>query len=141
MKFWDSSAILPLIVPEARSDSVLSILRKDPAIAVWWVTPVECASALARLTREERLDDAGSAAARKRLEEAAREWTEVPALERVRNQAMRLLRLHTISAADALQLAAAIVLSEHDPSTLPFVTLDQQLARAAELEGFELATF
>jgi predicted nucleic acid-binding protein len=51
---------------------------------------------------------------------------------------MRLLRLHSLRAADALQLAAAIVLSEHDPATLPFVTLDDQLARAAELEGFSL---
>ena len=138
MRFWDSSAILPLIVPEARSESLSSILREDPAIAVWWVTPVECASALARLSREGRLDDAGSVTGRKRLREAAREWTEVPALERVRDQAMRLLRLHSLRAADALQLAAAIVLSEHDPATLPFVTLDDQLARAAELEGFSL---
>ena len=105
---------------------------------MWWATPVECASALARLTREGRLDEVGSGIARRRLSEAAREWTEVPALARVRDQAMRLIRLHALRAADALQLAAAIVLSEHDPSTLPFVTLDQQLARVAELEGFEL---
>ena len=138
MRFWDSSAILPLIIPDTRSESLVATLREDPAIAVWWVTPVECASALARLTREGRLDDVGSGIARRRLGEAAREWTEVPALERVRDQAMRLLRLHPLRAADALQLAAAIVLSEHDPPTLPFVTVDQQLARAAELEGFEL---
>lgn len=138
MRFWDSSAILPLIVPDIKSELLVSTLREDPAIAVWWATPVECASALARLTREGRLDEPGSGIARKRLGEAAREWTEVPALERVRDQAMRLLRLHSLRAADALQLAAAIVLSEHDPATLPFVTLDQQLARAAELEGFAL---
>lgn len=51
---------------------------------------------------------------------------------------MRLLRLHPLRAADALQLAAALVLAEHDPRTLPFVTLDERLALAAEQEGFEL---
>ena len=44
------------------------------------------------------------------LDEAARRWTEVPPIERVRDQASRLLRVHPLRAADALQLAAALVL-------------------------------
>lgn len=139
MRFWDSSAMLPLLVPEARSDRLIELLRDDPATAVWWATPVECASALARLERERRLTEAGWAAAAERLGEAARGWTEVPPIERVRDQAVRLLRLHALRAADALQLAAAIVLADFEPKTLPFVTLDEQQAAAARREGFEVS--
>lgn len=138
MRFWDSSAVLPLLVPDRRSDALADLMRDDPATAVWWATPVECASALARLEREHRLTGTGRALATELLQEAAKAWTEVPPVERVRDQAMRLLRLHALRAADALQLAAAIVLADFDPKTLPFVTLDRQLGAAARREGFEV---
>jgi hypothetical protein len=37
---------------------------------------------------------------------------------------------------DLLHLGAALVAAEDDPRTLPFVTLDEELALAAEREGF-----
>jgi hypothetical protein len=37
---------------------------------------------------------------------------------------------------DALQLAAALVACGDDRRTLPFVTLDRDLANAARAEGF-----
>jgi len=138
MRFWDSSAVLALLVPERRSDALADLLREDPAAAVWWATPVECASALARLERERRLTATGSAMAAELLQEAARGWTEVPPVERVRDQAIRILRLHALRAAEALQLAAAIVLADFEPKALPFVTLDQRLGAAARREGFEV---
>jgi len=138
VRFWDSSAVLPLLVPEARSEGLIELVKDDPATAVWWATPVECASALARLTREGRLKEAGLRVASERLVEAGRGWTEVPPIERVRDQAMRLLRLHALRAADAFQLAAAIVLADYEPKTLPFVSLDPQLGDAARREGFEV---
>ncbi len=138
MKFWDSSAVLPLLVPEERSAALIDLFRDDPAAAVWWATPVECASALARLERERRVTEAGWQAATERLRAAARGWTEVPPIDKVRDQATRLLRLHSLRAADALQLAAALVLADFEPRTLPLVTLDLQLAAAARREGFEV---
>jgi predicted nucleic acid-binding protein len=138
MRFWDSSALLPLLVPEARSEVLVELMREDPAAAVWWSTPVECVAALARLEREGRLSDAGWGVARERLRAVVRGWTEVPPVERVRSQAMRMLRLHPLRAADALQLAAAVVLADFEPGALPFVTLDAQLAAAASREGFEV---
>ena len=138
MRFWDSSAVLPLLVPERRSDELMALLKDDPATAVWWATPVECASALSRLERERRLTESGWGAASERLLEASRGWTEVPPIGRVSEQATRLLRLHALRAADALQLAAAIVLADFQPKTLPFVTLDLPLAGAARREGFEV---
>lgn len=95
---------------------------------------MECASAIARLERERRLTEDGVAAAIARLTEAVKSWTEIPPVGRVRDQAARLL----LRAADALQLAAAVVLADFDLRSLPFVTLDQQLASAAKREGFEV---
>jgi predicted nucleic acid-binding protein len=138
MRFWDSSAILPLLVEDPRTNAIVELMGDDPAAAVWWLTPVECWSALARLEREQRLTEAGVTEAVALLREATRRWTEVPPIERVREQATRLLRLHPLRAADALQLAAAVVLADFEPRTLPFVTLDHRLASAARREGFEV---
>ena len=52
MRFWDSSALVPLCVDEPATDAALALLAEDPEVAVWWATPVECASALARLERD-----------------------------------------------------------------------------------------
>jgi uncharacterized protein len=138
MKFWDTSALLPLIVEEPRTKAMEALLRDDPAAAVWWLTPVECWSALARLEREQRLTEQEVAQSARLLDEAARRWTEVPPIERVRDQASRLLRVHPLRAADAVQLAAALVLSDFEPRTLPLVTLDDRLATAARREGFDV---
>lgn len=138
MQYWDTSALLPLFVREASSDTVAALLDRDPAIVSWWGTSVECASAIARLEREAGIDRAAARALQRRVAEAAREWSEVPAIDDVRTQAVRLLQMHPLPAADALQLAAAIVASDFAPSTLPFVTLDLRLADAAAREGFPL---
>ena len=138
MRFWDTSALLPLLVQETRTDAMIALMDNDPAVAVWWLTPVECWSALARLQREQRLTEDQVAAAAALLDEAAQRWTEVPPIERVRDQASRLLRLHPLRAAEALQLAGALVLSDFEPRTLPFVTLDDRLASAARREGFNV---
>lgn len=44
--------------------------------------------------------------------------------------------VHPLRAADSLQLAAAIVVADGAPRALPFVTLDDRLALAADKEGF-----
>ena len=136
MRFWDSSAILPLLVDEDATVAITWEHRRDPAILVWWATPVECTSALARREREGSLASASLSEALDRLAELERAWAEVHPVERVRAQAMRLLRVHALASADALQLAAALVAAEDQPRTLPLVTLDERLALAAEREGF-----
>lgn len=40
------------------------------------------------------------------------------------------------NAADALQLAAAILFADSEVRNLPFLTMDQNLANCAEKEGF-----
>jgi uncharacterized protein len=136
VRFWDSSAIVPLVVAQPSSAAVDAELDSDPSLIAWWATNVECVSAIARLEREGRLDATGASAALVALAELTASWREVEPSGRVRQMASRLLRVHVLRASDALQLAAAIVAADGDPHTLPFVTLDDRLALAADKEGF-----
>jgi predicted nucleic acid-binding protein len=140
MRFWDASAVVPLIVDQAATASIRAAAATDPAAIVWWGTRVECLSALARLEREERIDAAGMAASVGRLAEASDSWHEVQPGARLRQVAERLIRVHPLRAADALQLAAAVMAAADDPGSLPIVTLDERLAEAARREGFPVVT-
>lgn len=138
MRFWDTSAIVPLLVGEPSTRAVIVEAERDREIIVWWATQVECMSAITRMEREERLDVPGTANAIERLDELVRAWQEVQPVDRIRQTATRLLRVHGLRAADALQLGAAIAAAEDQPSSLNLVTLDDRLARAAEREGFKV---
>ncbi|HSM92131.1 MAG TPA: PIN domain-containing protein [Anaeromyxobacteraceae bacterium] len=138
MRFWDASAVVPLLADEPASEPMREHIEEDAGVLVWWATPVECASALARRLRERRLDRREAARGEERLRHLARDWTEVAPSEAVRIEARRLLRVHTLRAADALQLAAAIIAAEQEPASLDLVTLDDRLAEAAEREGFRV---
>jgi uncharacterized protein len=136
LKFWDSSAVVPLMVGEATTDAMRAIADEDPSMLVWWATPVECVSALARLERDGDLTGAAVAVAIERLDTLAEGWNEVQPVEAVRRAARRLLRVHPLRAADALQLAAAVVAAEGNAASLELVTLDDRLVEAARREGF-----
>lgn len=138
MRFWDSSAVVPLLVAEPASASAIREHAADPEIIAWWGCEVECVSALARLEREGNFAPGSIAEALRRLDAIVLAWREVEPVARVRQVAIRVLRVHPLRAADALQLAAAIVASEDQPATLPLVTLDDRLAEAAEREGFPI---
>ncbi|MDH4154696.1 MAG: hypothetical protein OEV01_12990 [Nitrospira sp.] len=136
MKFWDASAVIPLCLIERQSKVLKKLIGEDEAIVAWWGTPVECFSALARLRREEALTEIEEEQARLLLRTLQRVWTEVEPTNVVREQAGRVVRLHPLRAADALQLAAALVWCQGDPSQHGFVCLDLRLRDAARREGF-----
>jgi predicted nucleic acid-binding protein len=138
VKFWDSSALVPLCVDERATAALRRLAQEDPAICAWWGSAVECASAIARLERDELLDAAGADAAFRRLDDLQQSWIEVEPVTEVRDVARRLLRVHHLRAADALQIAAAHLAAERRPATLDVVTLDDRLAAAAAKEGFRL---
>ena len=138
MRFWDSSAIVPLLVKEKWTREVTSLMREDPAPLVWWGTAVQCASALSRLERMEALDADEVTDAFARLQTLIASWNEVEPAVMVREAAQRFLRVHDLRAGDSLQLAAALVAAENRPPSLEFVTLDDRLAAAAAREGFRV---
>jgi uncharacterized protein len=136
MRFWDASAIVPLLVDEPQRHDMEDLLERDPVMLVWWGTPVECVSALARRERDGSLNLAAMRTAVERLRALSAQWHEVLPSQAVRNIAERVLRVHPLRAADSLQLAAALVAAELDPAQLDLVSLDQRLLEAAEREGF-----
>ena len=107
MKFWDTSAIVPLCVREPRSPAVRSILAKDKAIVVWWATRIDLISALMRRSRQGGISRTGEKQARRLLEMLAKTWVEVQPAHSLRSTAERLLAVHSLRAADGFQLAAA----------------------------------
>lgn len=135
MIFWDSSALIALLVTESESSVRQSQLEADSMAAVWWATPVECESALQRRMREGALTPADVRLARDRLNELSVAWHEVNPLPVVRKLALRLLRTHPLRAADALQLAAALALDQAAGSGVRFACADTRLCLAAEAEG------
>jgi len=138
MRFWDASAIVPLVLAEPTTKAVQAVAAKDPVMLVWWATEVECASALTRLEREGALDEPAMTQAMARLAQLASGWHEVDPSDSLREAAVRFLRVHPLRAADALQLAAAYIAAERRPSSLQVVTLDDRLAIAARKEGFTM---
>lgn len=135
MRFWDSSALVPLAIRESRSDRLRELLDEDPEMAVWWASPVECWSALARQRREGAMETGGERQTRDRLDDLAVAWTEILPSDELRRLAGALHLRHPLRAADSLQLAAAIT-AAGVPPRIAIVTLDDRLAEAAAREGF-----
>ena len=136
MKFWDASAIVPLLVAEKSTRRLQALAAKDAAMLVWWGSAVECISALARLERNSALNARAMTLALQRLRQLTAGWHEVDPSDEIRETAARFLRVYPLRAADALQLAAAFAAAERRPASLEIVTLDDRLANAARKEGF-----
>ncbi len=138
MRFWDSSAIIPLLVQEETSEQMRRLVLEDEDMLVWWGTPVECTAAISRRERDGDLDPQTTSIALERLRMLTPGWSEIQPSERLRTLAQRSLRVHTLRAADSLQLAAALIGAGDDPGSLDMVCLDQRLALAAQREGFRV---
>jgi uncharacterized protein len=139
MKFWDSSAIIPLCIEEPQTRTVQDIAKKDGALVVWWGTLVECYSAFSRLRRDGALTAKEDAQVRALLASLDDRWTEIEPSDDIRDiTTLRLLQNYPLRAADALQLAAAVVWAEKLPRGHQVVCLDGKLRDALSREGFEV---
>jgi predicted nucleic acid-binding protein len=138
LRYWDTSALVTLVVRDQATPAMERLLANDPDIVTWWGTRVECASSLARLEREGHLSAPDATAAGKVLAEFRDAWRDVVPSDVVRESAERMVRTHPLRAADAFQLAAALVAGEFRPANLAFVSLDRRLSTAARREGFAI---
>ena len=141
MRFWDASAIVPLVVREATTEIVQGWLREDPDIALWGLTWVEIASAVERRVREGQIPSSARQSILRRVARIAGDAHEISDLAAVRTRALPLLARHPLRAADATQLGAALVIADPDPSSLTMVVLDPRMAHAAEREGLRVLTW
>ena len=140
MNFWDTSALGALSVDEPRRQTALRVLEADERIVVWWGTAIEYVAAISRRERDGSLKPDEVTEHLGRLTALSQVWYEVQPSRRLKVVAQRLLRVHPLRAADSLQLAAALVAAEDDPSSLGFVCFDARLNQAASREGFAILT-
>lgn len=138
MRFWDTSAVIPLCVLEPATPRARHIAEADPSLVVWWATRTECVSAVARRHRDGHLNVSAEQRARRVLAALAAAWSEVLPSEPLRFRSERLLAVHPLRAADAFQLAAALLWSRGDTATHTLVSFDDRLREAARREGFEV---
>lgn len=138
MKFWDTSAIVPLVIEQPASRSCRGHRRADPGLVVWTLTHVEAWSGCCREFRAGNLIRDELERVQARLGRLAAKWSEVGDIAAVKLQALRLIQAHGLRAADALQLGAALTYYGPKAQRRPFVCLDQGLADAARREGFNV---
>jgi predicted nucleic acid-binding protein len=136
MRFWDSSALVALVVHEEDTPLRQRALRDDAEVLVWYGTPAEIESAIQRRRREATLPADQEVITREKLTVLSGMWQEVQATLAVRERALRLLRVHPLRAGDAFQLAAALIVCEEQTKGFYFHTSDERLAAAAAAEGF-----
>jgi predicted nucleic acid-binding protein len=138
VRFWDASAITPLIVRDRFSDTSRSLHADDYTMTVWCLSEVEVWSAISRKRHDGVIRSPDIRAARDELKRLADSWIEVTDVPAVIRRARRLLEVHRIGAADALQLAAALYAVGDAPERTEVVTFDERLADCAEREGFRI---
>lgn len=138
MRFWDSSAVVPLCVTEPNSRAADAALKADPDMVVWWGAEIECISALMRRHRDGLLTDQGMTQARQRLTDLGKAWSVIEPSSAIKSDALRALAVHPLRSADAVQLAAALVWADHAPEGRTMVCCDERLRKGARAEGFDI---
>lgn len=138
MRYWDASALVPLVVAEEETDRTRSWLKNDPNMVTWCWSAVEIAGAVERRFRQQELSRRQRRQCLDAFSELSKQWDEVVDLFATRARAIALLARHSLRAADAAQLAAALLVAGNDPASLEFVCLDEHLSLAAEREGLRV---
>lgn len=134
--YWDTSAVAPLLILEPEIELRQGQLLAIAEMVTWWGTRTQTISALCRRKRESEITQLVYDQANARLERLAAQWSEVAPSELLRRRSERLLRVHSLRAADALQLASALIAAGEAPEGAEFYTSDKRLAAAAGAEGF-----
>jgi hypothetical protein len=88
MKFWDTSAIVPLLVVETQTSNC-SQLQRRILPCWWWGSEVECNSALTRRESDGALDARAMTLALRRLRQLTDAWHEIDPSDAIREAAIR----------------------------------------------------
>ncbi|MBI2377860.1 MAG: type II toxin-antitoxin system VapC family toxin [Deltaproteobacteria bacterium] len=135
MRYWDTSALLPILIDEPGTKLSRAWLEEDGEICTWGMTHVEMASAIERRAREGRLTAGQRTRALREAELLVSHAHEVTDALAVRKRATLILARHSLRAGDAAQLASALLIADPEPGSLSFVCLDRRLGDAASREG------
>jgi predicted nucleic acid-binding protein len=134
--FWDTSALVPLCVRQGITLQTIALYKLHDTV-VWWATPVEIASALARLVRMKQLNPSDWERARKLANRLADSWSVIQPSDGLRAKSTQLVDRYDLRAADSFQVAAALEWCEDDPQGRVFLTADRRLREAARSSGFD----
>ncbi len=134
--FWDTSVLVPLCVRRGITPGAIAVYKVHDAV-VWWATPVEIASALARLVRMKQLNPSDWTRARRLAKRLADSWSVIQPSDALRAKSVQLVDRFDLRATDSFQLAAALEWCEDAPQGRVFLTADQKLREAALLSGFD----
>ena len=99
---------MPLIVQQPATPRVRALFSADPEVMTWLLSDIEIHSGLSRLLREGGLTRDGWLRATEGFERVWNGITVISMVEAVKPRARRVLRLHPLRAAGALQLGAAL---------------------------------
>jgi predicted nucleic acid-binding protein len=135
--YWDSSALIPLCVPQPQSIRAVGLYESYNVVTLW-VTKVEMISGLTRLERMGQISHDQFLLGKQLAWEIEQDWIPVGSSASTAPLACALLEAHPLRAADALQVAAALDACNHKPLGYVFVTADQRQAEAARKSGFSV---
>ncbi len=135
--YFDTSAVMPLIVSEAGSDEALRHWQGADRVASARIIYAEGRAALAQAARLGRLTAEALRAALERLEAIYDRLELVEVSDRLVREAGRLSEAHALRGYDSVHLAAA-ELARGNGGELLFVAGDDGLCRAAEALGLEV---
>lgn len=135
MKFWDTSALIPLMLEEPKTGVMRRLLADDPHILTSAFTVIEIASAIWRRRHAGELSIAAHHDADRQFADLSNVWTELPVSTDVIQATLSVLSRHPLRAGDAVQLGTAMVASG-DARDIAIVTLDKAFIAAARSEGF-----
>ena len=134
--FWDTRALVPLLVRQSNTSQAVAVY-KTLDVVVWWATPVEIASAVARLLRTGKISTDDFAKSRNLANALFSSWAVISPTDAIRATSMQLVERYDLRAADSLQLAAALHWCGDAPQGRIFLSGDQKLHDAALLSGFD----
>jgi len=137
MRFWDSSALIPLMLDEPRSDEMRQLLAEDWTIVTSAITPIEIACVLWRKRHHDELSVPAHHEADVAFATLSTRWDEVAYSSAVAEHALDVVSRQSLRSLDALQLASAIAYAGKT-AFLAFVALDEKLRKAARAEGFRV---
>lgn len=138
--FFDSSAIIPILLQQPFSTRARQLLRKYQKPVLAWTTPIEVQSALSRLSRHGYLNDKDYQTALDRFRSIEDIRIEVLPTAILRELAREILQTYDLRAADAIQIGSALLWCNQKPKGNAFVTFDARLADAAAKAGFAVHT-
>ncbi|MBM5799679.1 MAG: type II toxin-antitoxin system VapC family toxin [Cyanobacteria bacterium K_DeepCast_35m_m2_023] len=136
--FCDTSALIKLLVDEAQSDQLRQISTTVDAIGVCRISWAEAMAALARLRRDDPVNDHDLEQARQHLIQAWQCFTIVEVSQPLVETAGRFADVFALRGYDSVQLAAAHALHVNAQQAVLFACYDRRLNQAAQLLQLEV---